>query len=114
MDIAEKIKLLEDSKKRIDALTDELKKREIEKAKAEGIYRQALAKKIIELRNNKVPANCVGDVARGDKGIAILRYNRDVSVIERDQLKIKIKNEYMQIEQIRSLLAYDRANYLNQ
>lgn len=114
MDIAEKIKLLEDSKKKIDELTDELKKREIEKAKAEGIYRQALAKKIIELRSNKVPANCVGDVARGSKDIAILRYNRDVAIIERDQLKIKIKNEYMQIEQIRSLLAYDRANYLNQ
>lgn len=114
MDIAEKIKLLENSKKKIDALTDELKKREIEKAKAEGIYRQALAKKIIELRNNKVPANSVGDVARGDKEIAILRYKRDIAVIERDVLKIKIKNEYMEIEQIRSLLAYDRANYLNQ
>ena len=114
MDIAEKIKLLENSKKKIDALTDELKKREIEKAKAEGIYRQALAKKIIDLRNNKVPANCVGDVARGSQEIAILRYKRDVAIIERDVLKIKIKNEYMQIEQLRSLLAFERANYLNQ
>ncbi len=52
MDIAKKIELLEQSKKTLDSLTIELRKRGYAKAIAERNYRIALAKKEVELREN--------------------------------------------------------------
>lgn len=114
MDIAEKLEVLEKSKKTLDSLTIELRKRGYAKAMAEREYRMALAKKEIELRGrgNNYPANLVYDIARGQE--AELRYKRDIAEIEYTILKEKLKNERQNNEILRSLLAFDRANYLNQ
>ena len=77
------------------------------------IYRMALAKKEIELRGrgNNYPANLVYDIARGQE--AELRYKRDIADIEYEICKDRLRNERSNIEAIRSLIAWDRANYLN-
>ena len=113
MDIAEKLELLEKSKKTLDSLTIELRKRGYVKAMAEREYRMALAKKEIELRGNNYPANLVYDMARGDKVVVELRHKKQVLEIEYEVCKDRLRNERAQIEALRSMLAFDRANYLN-
>ena len=115
MDISEKLQLLEKSKETLDELTVELRKRGYSLAVAEREYRKALAVKELELRSkgNSVPANLAYDIARGTPNIAELRYKKQVLEIEYDVCKDKLRNERSNIEAIRSLIAWDRANYLN-
>ena len=102
MDIAEKLELLEKSKKTLDSLTIELRKRGY-----------ALAVKELELRSkgNSVPANLAYDIARGQE--AELRYKRDIAQIEYEICKDKLRNERSNIEALRSLIAFDRLAYKN-
>ena len=113
MDIAEKLELLEKSKKTLDSLTIELRKRGYALAVAERDYRKALAIKEVELRGrgNNYPANLVYDISRGQE--AELRYKRDIAEIEYEIFKDSLRNERQNNEILRSLLAFDRANYLN-
>ena len=113
MDIAEKLELLEKSKKTLDSLTIELRKRGYALAVAERDYRKALAVKELELRSkgNSVPANLAYDIARGQE--AELRYNRDIAQIEYEICKDKLRNERSNIEALRSLIAFDRLAYKN-
>ena len=113
MDIAEKLALLEQSNKTLDSLTIELRKRGYALAIAEREYRKALAIKEVELRGkgNAFPANLVYDIARGQ--LSDLRYKRDLAEIEVDICRDRLRNERVQIESLRSMLAFDRANYLN-
>ncbi|MDU2291934.1 MAG: hypothetical protein E7D69_18035 [Clostridium celatum] len=116
MDIAEKLQLLEKSKQTLDALTVELRKRGYALAAAEREYRKALAIKEIQLRSkgSSVPANLAYDIARGEPEIAELRYKKQVLEIEVDVCRDRLRNERQNNEILRSLLAFDRANYLNQ
>lgn len=50
-------------------------------AEAEQTYRVALAEKILLLRENGLPATLIGDVARGDKDVAQLKFERDCSQV---------------------------------
>lgn len=113
MDIAEKLELLEKSKKTLDSLTIELRKRGYALAVAERDYRKALAVKELELRSkgNSVPANLAYDIARGQE--AELRYKRDIAEIEYEICKDKLRNERSNIEALRSLIAFDRLAYKN-
>ena len=115
MDIAEKLQLLEKSKQTLDELTVELRKRGYALAVAERDYRKALAIKELELRSkgNSVPANLAYDIARGVPEIAELRYRKQILEIEVDVCRDRLRNERAGIEALRSMLAFDRANYLN-
>lgn len=48
-------------------------------AQAERAYRVALAQRIVELHAEGTAWSTAGDVARGDKAVADLRYARDVA-----------------------------------
>jgi hypothetical protein len=48
-------------------------------AEAERAYREALAKKITELRAAGNSVTLCGDLARGDEHVALLKYKRDVA-----------------------------------
>jgi hypothetical protein len=48
-------------------------------ALAERLYRVQLAKRIVELKAEGMPATVCQDLARGDNGVADLRYTRDVA-----------------------------------
>lgn len=110
-----KLQQLEESKLRLEAITEELRKRGYEKALSERAYRRSLAKKELTLktRGNNFPAGMVSDMARGDEEVSELRYKRDIAQIDYDICKDKLRNERSQIEILRSLVAYDRATYLN-
>lgn len=47
------------------------------KSETEHVYRMELAKRIIELRADKMPATLIADVARGD--VADLKFQRDLA-----------------------------------
>lgn len=48
-------------------------------AEAERAYRKALASKILELKAGGMAVTACGDVARGEAGVADLKYKRDVA-----------------------------------
>ena len=56
-------------------------------ADAEQIYRVALAKKMLELREGGYPATLISDLARGDKEVARLKFERDCSEVVYDNAK---------------------------
>ena len=95
MDIAKKLEMLEQSKKTLDSLTIELRKRGYALAVAERDYRKALAIKELELRSkgNSIPANLAYDIARGEPEIAELRYKKQVLEIEVDVCRDRLRNE---------------------
>jgi hypothetical protein len=48
-------------------------------AEAERAYRKALADKILELRAEGMAITACGDVARGDRAVADLKFHRDIA-----------------------------------
>lgn len=83
-------------------------------AKAENVYRIAVAKKEVQLRKiEKYPANLVHDIARGDIEVAKLRLDRDIAKIDYEACKEGLKNIRTELEALRSLLAWDRVEYKN-
>lgn len=48
-------------------------------AQAERDYRVALSQKILEEREKGLPATLIGDICRGNKQIAALKFERDVA-----------------------------------
>ncbi|WP_143314263.1 hypothetical protein [Clostridium sp. HBUAS56017] len=111
----EKLNRLSEAMGTLDKLTNGLNDRCIKLASAEREYRKALAKKQLEYRTKgrNEPAQLVLNYAKGDEKVAELRYARDIAKINVDVCKETLKNHRMQIEVLRSSLAYDRATYLN-
>lgn len=68
---------LERLRKELNDTIEKLEKAGYDKAKTEYLYRVALAKKILLLRDDKVPVTIINDLARGDPEIAKLKFNRD-------------------------------------
>jgi hypothetical protein len=56
-------------------------------AESEREYRKALADKMVELIAGGTAATAAGDLARGDKRVADLRYKRDVDVGVKDVME---------------------------
>jgi hypothetical protein len=50
-----------------------------QKAQAERIYKVALRMEILKLKTEKYPATLINDLARGEEGIAELRFQRDLA-----------------------------------
>ena len=70
-------------------------------AEAEQAYRVALAKKILELREQSYPATLIGDLARGDKEVAQLKFERDCSEVVYDNAKEAVNVYKRQIDVLR-------------
>ena len=70
-------------------------------AEAEQTYRVALAKKMLELREGGYPATLVGDLARGDKEVAKLKFERDCSEVVYDNAKEAVNVYKRQIDVLR-------------
>ncbi|HEY4452356.1 MAG TPA: hypothetical protein VGN13_12275 [Solirubrobacteraceae bacterium] len=58
-----------------NAMLDQARKR----AAAEQAYRVALAKRILKAHEEGIAWSVCSDIARGDQGVAALRYERDVA-----------------------------------
>ena len=83
-------------------------------AQAESTYRIAVARKEIHLRKvEKYPANLVYDIARGDEAVAKLSLNRDIAQIDYEVCREGLRNIRVELEALRSLLAWDRVELKN-
>lgn len=70
-------------------------------AEAERVYRIALAEKILLLREGGLPATLIGDVARGDKDVARLKFERDCSQVVYDNAQEAVLCYKKQIDVLR-------------
>jgi hypothetical protein len=67
-------------------------------AQAEQDYRVALAKKIAIEREKSTPVTIISDICRGDKDIALAKFQRDVAEITYDSAKEAINVYKLQIK----------------
>ena len=70
-------------------------------AEAEKTYRVKLAEKMLELRDQKYPATLIGDLARGDKDVAMLKFERDCAEVVYDNAKEAVNVYKRQIDVLR-------------
>ena len=70
-------------------------------AEAERVYRVALAEKMLLLREGGLPATLIGDVARGDKDVARLKFDRDCSQVVYDNAQEAVMVYKKQIDVLR-------------
>ncbi|WP_427340630.1 hypothetical protein [Caloranaerobacter sp. DY30410] len=91
----------------------ELKELAVKKAEAEQAYRIALAKKMLELKTEGMSVSLINDLARGDKIVAELKMQRDISESLYDACREKIKDLRVEIDIMRSMLTWEREEYKN-
>ena len=70
---------LQDKQKLLEQALKELGRRGRAKADSEQKYRVALAQEILIKRDKGLPATLIGDLCRGEKHIAKLKFERDVA-----------------------------------
>lgn len=79
-------------------------------AEAEQTYRVALAEKILLLRENGLPATLIGDVARGDKDVAQLKFERDCSQVVYENAQEAVNVYKKQIDVLREQIEREWRN----
>ena len=107
MNIEEKVKILEESKIQIEKALKEQKIRAIKATEKEAEYRKELAKEMYRLKELKMPATLIGDIARGN--LSELRKERDLAEIELKAANLYIKHQMQQVETLRTLISYSKA-----
>ena len=85
----------------LEVALKECKSRGRAAAEAEQKYRMKLAAKILELRDQKLPATLIGDLARGDKDVAMLKLERDCAEVVYDNAKEAVNVYKRQIDVLR-------------
>ncbi len=70
---------LQDKQRLLEKALGELGRRGRAKAEAEQEYRIALAQEMLKKRDAGYPATLIGDLCRGEKHIAKLKFERDVA-----------------------------------
>ena len=77
-----------------------------DKAETERKYKKALAKKIMLLKEQKMPATLIADLARGDDEVADLRFYRDLARVQYDTAKSSQRSAEVQVSSLQSILKY--------
>ena len=85
----------------LEVALKECKNRGIAAAEAEKTYRIALAEKILLLREGGLQATLIGDVARGDRDVARLKFERDCSQVVYDNAREAVLTFKKQIDILR-------------
>jgi len=85
----------------LEVALKECKSRGRAAADAEQKYRIKLAEKMLELRDQKLPATLIGDLARGDKDVAMLKFERDCAEVVYDNAKEAVNVYKRQIDVLR-------------
>lgn len=106
MDIINYINKLEENLKIKEDITETIKNKQIEKAKAEYNYKHLNARTLLRLRDNKVPTVIVLKVAEGELSKEL--FDIDKLEIEIRYLKEKLENIRQDIEVYRSLIKNER------
>lgn len=79
-------------------------------ADAEKVYRIKLAEKMLFLREQGVPATMVGDIARGDKTVAQLKFERDCAQVVYDNAQEAVMVYKKQIDVLREQIEREWKN----
>jgi len=66
----------------LSACIDRLRERGKDYGAAERDYKMALSKRILQLRDQKIPVTIISDICRGEADIARLRFKRDVAEVQ--------------------------------
>lgn len=83
-------------------------------AKLDYEYKKAYAKKARQLRyGEKVPANMISDLAKGDEEIAKLDLDREIAKASVDTIREGMNNLRVEVESLRSLLTWNRIELKN-
>lgn len=85
----------------LEVALKECKNRGRAAAEAEQKYRMKLAEKILVLRDQKLPATLIGDLARGDKDVAMLKFERDCAEVVYDNAREAVNVYKRQIDVLR-------------
>ncbi len=80
-------------------------------AQSEQNYRVALAKKILLLRDDKVPVTIINNLAMGDEEVAELRFKRDVAQTLYESVTQAIFTLRLQLKIARQEVAEDRNSF---
>lgn len=91
----------------------QLKTLGLKKAESERVYRVALAKKIFNLKMNKVQVSLIRDLSRGDEEISRLRLERDIADNDYYVCKSSMENLKVEIDVLRSKLAWLKLEFKN-
>ena len=94
----------------LEVALKECKTRGIAAAEAERAYRVALAERILVLREGGLPATLIGDVARGEKQIAQLKFERDCAEVVYDNAKEAVMVYKKQIDTLREQIEREWKN----
>lgn len=79
-------------------------------ADAERVYRIKLAEKMLFLREQGIPATMVGDIARGDKTVAQLKFERDCAQVVYDNAQEAVMVYKKQIDVLREQIEREWKN----
>lgn len=94
----------------LETALKECKSRGRAAADAEQTYRVKLAEKILLLREGGLPATLIPDVARGDKDVARLKFERDCAQVVYDNAKEAVLCFKKQIDVLREQIEREWEN----
>ena len=100
----------QDKANQLSAMIEVLRTKGRVLAEQEGLYRIALAMKIIELRNDGVPVTIINDLARGNKEIAHKRALRDIADAEYQAIIEKINVTKLQCRILENQISREWGN----
>lgn len=111
------IQLMEEINKCRQALTQcntQLKTLGVILARKQHDYSIELAKKELRVRKiERYPGNLVADISKGDEQVARLGLERDIAKIDYEVCREGLRNIRLELDALRSLLAWEKAEYLN-
>lgn len=91
----------------------QLKTLALKKDNTENLYRIALRKEILKLKLEGQPATLINDLAKGEQTVAKLRLERDIAKDSYYVCLNALDNLKIEIEVLRSQLAFMKAELLN-
>lgn len=94
----------------LETALKECKSRGRAAADAEQTYRVKLAEKILLLREGGLPATLIPDVARGDKDVAKLKFERDCAQVVYDNAREAVLCFKKQIDVLREQIEREWEN----
>lgn len=91
--------------KQLDTSTGMLKQAGVQKANTEALYRQELAKEILNRRAEGMPVTIISDVCRGQPRIAKLKIDRDIAESTYQSILESINTQKLAIRVIENQIA---------
>mgnify|MGYP000872136403 FL=1 len=108
VELIEVSKAIWNTSQQLDTDMKTLLDRAKDSAVKEKTYRIALAKKIITLRTEKVPATLIPDIARGSDGVSESKFQRDLSREMYKSTKELLKGREAQLSSLQTLIKFQK------